>query len=253
MNNNIKKIISFLAQVSIEPEMIENSFLVECIHELQKYTIQNRNINIRRILPIETIKKVRSVNWAYETYLEVDSVINSLSGSEKLNFAKAHLSRDGISAITEGEAAAFQDGSNIAFVGSGAFPSTAISYSQTFPIPVTCIDYSYEASFLSTQLINRLNLEDKIRVIYSQGEDVNYEKFSHIAISAMSQNRPQILRRIEETATLGTKVTVRVPTAVSILLYEELNYNLEDSDFQQDKRVTHENNTYNTLILTLNK
>ena len=110
----------------------------------------------------------------------------------------------------------------IAFVGSGPLPLTAIEYYLQTGNKMTCFDTDAEAVRLSRQMIQNMGLSDVIEVRHQAGEDADYSQFDVVMVASLVKDKEKTLDRIRTTAP-DAKVAVRSVEGVKAMLYEVVN------------------------------
>jgi hypothetical protein len=125
-------ISTYLLNYNISPPMLEDKTFMKNMRALEVLVLDRRfdkiNNEISLIPDFDKIaKKHRILDEVYEIFLETKAIMDFmvLNIPFQNNF---HLMRDYNTAVMEGRGAKFNSNSYIVFIGSGPFPSTAISY-----------------------------------------------------------------------------------------------------------------------------
>ncbi len=113
---------------------------------------------------------------------------------------------------------------NILFIGGGPLPLTAILLAYNLKYNVTILEKDKVSYNLSKNLIDKLELNKKIKVILISAEEYNqYNQYDLIYIAAMVGNTQEekdtILNNISEKVKLNTMILIRSAFAVKELLY----------------------------------
>jgi nicotianamine synthase len=97
------------------------------------------------------------------------------------------------------------------FIGGGPLPLTAIVLAQDYDVVNTVLEPDPDAYMLSKQLIKKLNLQTKIKIINSRGEDFNcYNEYDVIYIAALAGIEKEIKEKIFTKITETTKNNIHV-------------------------------------------
>ncbi len=96
-------------------------------------------------------------------------------------------------------------------VGGGYFPCTAILFHKLTGATVTVIDNDKDAIEKSTDLIEKMGLQNKVLVKYTDGVDVSAEDFDVIHIAMQISPKETVFKHIHSTMRKDAKVLVRTP------------------------------------------
>lgn len=110
-------------------------------------------------------------------------------------------------------------------IGGGPCPYTAIMLHRLTGAHVTVIDNNRFCVNKSLELIEKLNLQDKIQVLCTEGENVNCRGFSVIHLAMQISPKEKVLKRLLGEAENGAKILVRMPKPVLKGLYCGINCN----------------------------
>lgn len=111
------------------------------------------------------------------------------------------------------------------FVGSGPLPLSAILLAKDFGVSIDCLDNDARAVELARQLIGKLGIADKIRIV--SGDARKFEDFSGydlIILAALvgdADEKPAIINRISERMAHGSYLLIRSAHLLRTLLYPE--------------------------------
>ncbi|MSS75076.1 GNAT family N-acetyltransferase [Candidatus Pacearchaeota archaeon] len=166
----------------------------------------------------EKCKRIRKIYEIFEVFLETEQYLANLD--KKLSIDNNQLKRTFEFAKREGEASGMNDKSHVLFVGSGAFPETALAYALTFNCQVTCLDYNVQAVSLSSKLIEKQGLQNKVKVLYGDATEFNYEGYTHIVVAALAHPKNEILTRICNTCKSAVNIVCRTVEGIRSLIYE---------------------------------
>lgn len=119
-------------------------------------------------------------------------------------------------------------GHNVLFLGGGPLPLTAIILAQEYNIKVTVLDVSEDAVNLSSRLIKKLNLDDKVQVIHMSGQRFErYHEYDVIFLAALAgvhdSEKQAIFSQIHHSAAPETHILARSSYGKRQYLYRPLN------------------------------
>ncbi|HWY79271.1 MAG TPA: nicotianamine synthase family protein [Candidatus Sulfotelmatobacter sp.] len=131
-------------------------------------------------------------------------VINGTPVEEYYNYGVA-------SRLVEAEAdlAGITPGENVLFIGSGPFPSSAICLARQRDVSVTCYDLSSDAYQISTAVIEKIGLADKIKVAQVSGADGSMSGYDAIIVAFELMNKPAVLTNILANVDPDARVIIR--------------------------------------------
>lgn len=96
-------------------------------------------------------------------------------------------------------------------IGGGSVPCTALEIHRQTGAKVDIIDIDEEAVFNSKRLIERLGLEDNIRVSKGFGQTVNMSKYNVVHIALQVTCKDEVLDNILENSSGNTRILMRMP------------------------------------------
>jgi len=112
-------------------------------------------------------------------------------------------------------------------IGSGAFPLTEITLAETIGVTVVGIDKNLNAVKSANKIVNKKNLNDKIKINYGNGINYPVDEFDVIIISSCASPMMGIVKHILKAAKNHSKIIVReMETSLKPLI--------EYIDMQQD-------------------
>lgn len=96
-------------------------------------------------------------------------------------------------------------------IGGGPIPATAIEMARLTHAEIVVVDHDPQAVRCARQLIEKLNLSDRISVILNSGDQVPVEKFTVIHIAKQVTPRQLVLNSVFQAAKQGARILVRNP------------------------------------------
>ena len=248
-------IASYLLSCSPSPAWLDNPEFIKKFKEFEELVLDRRFDVIANNGALNRYRtktaKLRQIDTFYEIFLETRAVLDLIQYGIPFE-TNAHLMRDYETAKLEGEAAGFDSSSKVAFVGCGPFPSTAVSYLRIFGSNVVCIDNNPEAVVLANKVFEKLDLQNKIKVVYGDGINIDYIDFTHVVAAGIAQPKDKILNRINQTARDDVRVVVRTTDGLRIFFYEPAASFAENlcRYFTIKSKVVDKKNIFHSLVLT---
>ena len=116
----------------------------------------------------------------------------------------------------------------ILHIGSGAFPLTEIMLAETIGATVMGIDRSMKAVNSAAYVLNKKNLQDKIKINYGNGIDYPINDFDVVIVSSCASPMIKIVEHIFKAAKTNSKIIVREMEASSkpLINYIDLQRNI---------------------------
>jgi hypothetical protein len=178
----------------------------------------------RHIFSGEHRQVLRKLYSAYETSLEEKFVRSFLIRKGKPRL-ESYLLWNRFCRLTDAEARGtrLSSAENIAFVGSGPFPISALQYARLRAVSVCCIDSNAEAVETSRKVISKLKLSNIISFQCVAGQDADFSKYDVVTVAALATPKLKILRRIAETIKPGARVACRTAFGNCDLIYERFS------------------------------
>lgn len=142
---------------------------------------------------------------------------------------------------------------NILFVGGGPLPLTAIILASEYDKKVTVLEKDHDAVNISSELVRRLDLSDKIDVIEKDAlEFVEYNNFNVIMVAALAginkKTKESILSKIKSLSKIGTHVLARSSWGMREILYRPIDTKIFKL-FKTEIEVKPHNDIVNSIII----
>ncbi|MFC7373218.1 nicotianamine synthase family protein [Fictibacillus iocasae] len=100
--------------------------------------------------------------------------------------------------------------SNVLFIGSGAFPISALTIASEKGASVCCLDIDAEAVALGRKLAEWTGLESKVAFTDQKPERVTFTKgATHIFIASLVEDKQGVLRSLQDTVHHQAKIILR--------------------------------------------
>nr|WP_240343935.1 nicotianamine synthase family protein [Paenibacillus sp. SYP-B3998] len=138
--------------------------------------------------------------------------------------------------------------SKVLFIGSGAFPLSALTIAKDTGAAVLCVDMDAEAVHLGKRVTELIGLHNRVQF---SGKSVNELSFvneaTHIMIASLVRNKIEIVENLKQSMPMYTRIILRYGNGLKSVF----NYPLE-KDLSQDWQLTpivRRKSIYDTLII----
>ena len=117
-------------------------------------------------------------------------------------------------------------------IGGGAVPFTALQIEKLYKVKVDVVDIDREAIDKSRSLIATLGLQDRIKIIYKDGMDIDVGKYDIVHIALQVCPKDKIVARIYRDMSKGNRLVVRRPKKLLCSFYSLFNLDCEKGDMK---------------------
>jgi hypothetical protein len=135
-----------------------------------------------------------------------------------------YLARYEYLARNEVELAAMGKGDRALFIGSGFLPITAFEYAWQSGCTVDCVDFVPAAVECSRQIVERLDLTGRVRVLQARGEAHDPSPYDVILVGVLAAPKDAILRNLDAGAKAGCRILLRTTYGLRQLIYQRATY-----------------------------
>lgn len=137
----------------------------------------------------------------------------------------------------------------ILFIGSGPLPISAFYLHHLTGKRIDCLDRDQAAVEVSRRVIDKLGLNDALRVFNGVGESFNLADYDLIVIALLAKPKRRILRNVRKHSAPGCRILCRTSYGLRRLVYEPTPEDvLLGFDITQ-KQVAEGEQTISTLLL----
>lgn len=119
---------------------------------------------------------------------------------------------------------AITEGSRTAFVGAGPLPMTALVMAMDYGVQVDCLDSDVEACAKAQILVDKLGLNDLVRIVPAAGATHDYNGYDYVLIASLVQDKAGVIQAMQQTGHKGV-MGVRSAENLHTLLYEPFSAN----------------------------
>lgn len=140
------------------------------------------------------------------------------------NITQTYLARYEHLAAAEIELAGISEGDRALFIGSGPLPITAIEYCWQTGCTADCVDIDRDAVTISTEIVERLGLRERMRCLHGPGQSCDVSKYDVVLVGVLAQPKQAILENLDTHAKSGCRILCRTTYGLRQLIYEGLAY-----------------------------
>ncbi|BCB05279.1 nicotianamine synthase family protein [Bacillus sp. KH172YL63] len=195
------------------------------LHEIKELSEKLRETSVSALCDMEKYQSLSAGQRSLGRYL------SSLSESVREEYRQYHIHSD----------------SKVLFIGSGAFPTSALTMAQETGASVICLDFDQEAITLSKEVARLTGLESQLSFLHGeihQYPDLN--GITHVFIASLVKNKLEVIEELKEKVEEGAKVVVRYGNGLKSVF----NYPLEETCLNGWSQSLQEGDAiYDTLLL----
>ncbi|MEI7024166.1 nicotianamine synthase family protein [Paenibacillus sp. y28] len=200
--------------------------------EIKRFSEQLRETSNQALCSMEKYQSIR----ALEQKTNMSQYIANLAHS-----VKEELQHYGICST-----------SKVLFVGSGAFPLSALTIARETNADVLCLDIDSEAITLGKKVAEATGLQERVQFSQNRLTELSFMKeATHVMIASLVENKHEVLEELKHSIKADTRVMVRYGNGLKSIF----NYPLEQ-DLSHEWEITtiiQSNNIYDTLVLQRKK
>ncbi|MCA0987359.1 nicotianamine synthase family protein [Guptibacillus algicola] len=199
------------------------------LQEIQELSERLRETSVSALCDVEKYQSVRAEQYGISSSQYITSLARSVK--EEYRYLGIHKA------------------STVLFIGSGAFPTTALTIAKETGARVICLDIDREAIDLSIQVARASGLEKQLSFLH--GEIQNYKEFeniTHVLVASLVKNKLEVIDALQDKVTEETKVIVRFGNGLKSIF----NYPIGETitGWEQTYMEPGNNDTiYETLVL----
>lgn len=195
---------------------------------VSSFSTKVREAAVRALCNLEKYQSVRSCNHQ----LNASEYINTLSESVKHEMEELQITCD----------------SKVLFIGSGAFPVSALTIASEKKAEVLCVDIDQEAVVMGEKVAGITGLANRVTFSNQPLENLSFARqATHVVIASLVKNKQDVLSDLKRVLKPNTKVILRYGNGLKSIF----NYPLETdlSQVWKLKKIMKEDGIYDTMIL----
>ncbi|TYR81820.1 methyltransferase domain-containing protein [Priestia megaterium] len=196
--------------------------------EIQCYCEQLRETAVQALCDMEKYQSL----CTYHSQFDMSEYIDQLSVSVRKEMDELHINQE----------------SKVLFIGSGAFPTTALTIAKETGAHVMGVDIDGEAIQLARKLTELSGLHSTVKFSSEELHTLAYAKeATHIIIASLVQNKMEVLNCLKDFVQPATSVIVRYGNGLKSVFNYPFKNELSNEWIQTKTR---ENEAiYDTIIL----
>lgn len=173
----------------------------------------------------------------------------TLVNSEKLVYIYDKYYKDIVK--KEIDLAKIRSTDKVLVIGGGAVPCTAINIANKTKARIDVIDIDEKAVKNSRKLIEKLGLEDRIRIYLKDGKTIDAENYDVIHIALQVTPKEEIVKNLWSKCNEGTRMLIRQPKKLLKVFYSNLSEGFIKSEKSKIKTAYEKGrlNTMDNLLL----
>lgn len=196
--------------------------------EIKEYSNRLREASVKALCDMEKYQSV----CTYNNELDISDYIHMLSNSVKKELQQLCINNH----------------SRVLFIGSGAFPTSALTIAKETGAEVMGLDIDIEAVKLAKKVAKVSGLESMVNFSSESLDELAFVKeATHIIIASLVKNKLEVLDGLKENINTNTKVILRYGNGLKSIF----NYPLEkdlSAEWNQSK-ICQSKNIYDTIVL----
>lgn len=200
------------------------------IEEVQVLSHQLRETSVNALCDVEKYQSIR----AQQVGLPVGQYLSSLAKTVRDEYNNFGIHSD----------------SNVLFIGSGAFPTTALTIAKETGAAVICLDIDQEAITLSREVARASGLEEKISFFHGDiHAHHSFEGITHVFIASLVKDKHEVIEVLKEKVWEGTKVIVRFGNGLKSIFNYPIDNIITGNWVQTYIHTENSDRIYETLVL----
>ncbi|MFG6494695.1 nicotianamine synthase family protein [Fictibacillus sp. UD] len=196
--------------------------------DIAVYSERVREAAVQALCNLEKYQSVRSCNHQ----LNASEYIHTLSKSVKQEMEELQITCS----------------SKVLFIGSGAFPVSALTIASEKKAEVFCVDIDQEAVIMGEKVAGITGLSNHVTFSNQPLQKVDFaNEATHVVIASLVKNKQEVLSELKSALQPNTRVILRYGNGLKSIF----NYPLE-TDLSKEwklKKVTKADSFYDTLVL----
>jgi len=245
LNYSIKELILYAKECSDCYKLLKDKLDYLC-----RFMIDEENLKLWTLWGNQedikiNCKKLRETALKALCFIEK---YQSISISKKETDISDYLKKLSTSVKKELEQCCIDNSSKVIFVGSGAFPVSALIIAKEIRAEVICIDIDIEALKYAERLVKSANLAHLVKFSNRRLDRLAYtKKATHIIIASLVEDKFKIIEESKDIISNNAKIILRYGNGLKSIFNCPLDFKLSSSCFKT--RLNINNGLYDTIIL----
>ncbi|MCC5468025.1 nicotianamine synthase family protein [Pelosinus baikalensis] len=224
----LKNKLDYLCKFMTNDENLKQWNLWENHRDVRQHCERLRETSVKALCDMEKYQSLCTSNHK----LDISEYFTSLSESVKSELEDFGIDRK----------------SKVLFIGSGAFPISALTIANEIRAEVMCLDIDREALNLGEQVANISGLQSMVKFSNEKLRDVAFLKeATHIIVASLVKNKTEVLDELKGVIGLKTKILLRYGDGLKSVFNYPLDKKLS-AEWVQTLNCQSKN-IYDTIIL----
>lgn len=162
------------------------------------------------------IDRLKKLNIAVDFYFEEIFSQSILKGEKMIELMHVsnplfHPYLERFDTLTRNEVNLLQASSQdtILFIGSGAFPITAIQYVKQTGCTVHCVEKLAERAEIAQKVVNALGMGNQIKMLVTEGQKIDCSPYDAIVVGVLAIPKEEIIQNIIQSAREDARIICR--------------------------------------------
>ena len=200
----------------------------EHLDEIEQLSSQLRAASVQALCDIEKYQSLCMRNDA----LNISDYINALSGTVREEVEEFRIDHT----------------SKVLFVGSGAFPLSALMIAKETGAEVMCLDIDAEAIDLGREAAASSGLQSQVHFSGNHVKELEFLKqATHVLIASLVKDKWELVNDLKDRINEDVKIVLRYGNGLKSLFNFPLELDL--SDEWEQTQIKRNNSIYDTLVL----
>ncbi|MCP3764385.1 hypothetical protein NLX67_18745 [Domibacillus sp. A3M-37] len=200
--------------------------------EIRKYSAELREASSKAICMIEKYQSSCTVN----ARADISRYMSALCESVKNELESFGINRN----------------SKIVFIGSGAFPISALTIAKQTGAEIICLDIDLEAVEMGKNIAELTGLESKVSFTNEAVSELSFIKgATHVMIASLVKNKLEVLEDLKSVLSEEAKVIIRYGNGLKSMFNYPLDQDL--SDEWNYSSIEQKDHFYDTVVLKKGK
>jgi len=151
----------------------------------------------------------------------------------------------------EVQLADIQEKDRVLCIGGGSIPSTAIEIVNQTNAFVDVIDTDNKAVHQARSVIHRLGLDNKIKVIRKDGQNVDLNPYDVVHIALQVSPKEKVAKHIWNNLIYGNRVVIRMPKKFLRFFYSNISdeFTINNSKYISNCYLSNRANTMEKVLI----
>ena len=218
----IQKTLETIAETDLAKpqEVKDNVMILENLLLSEKFTLSEEEALVHYLRQTGLLRKIQLLYETFENYLEV-TFAKEILRDNRVDYREYLLYERFRGLITtEIKLAQIEKQDRLLFIGSGAFPISAILFGKLTDCSVDCYEKNADHARLSSEVVSYLGLSDRIRIENRKAEYLINNNYSIVVIAVLAKPKNEIFKRVIEEISTCAKLICRTSDHLRQAFYE---------------------------------